>query len=137
MTDNKEREPLGYFKIDLKLPSLNDVIGENRGCKYTGASLKKNIEKQIAAYIRVAVAKKTLRHVDEPVVVVIRWHEKDKRRDVDNVESGNKFILDALVKNGILNNDNRRWVKQIYPKLIDDTETYVEVWLVPYDKERD
>lgn len=131
------REVLGYFKIDAKLPSLNDVIGADRNNKYKGAQIKKEAEKTISAYIQLAVAKGELSHIDEPCVVFLRWYEKDKRRDTDNVESSVKFVLDALVKNGILNNDTRRWVRQQYPKLHDANSTFCEVYICRFDEELD
>lgn len=134
----QDRVTLGYLKIDTKLPSLNEVNGANRTNPYAGAKLKKQVERDISSFIAIAKARGTLRHVDEPVVVFVRWHEQNRKRDVDNVESSIKFILDSLVKNGILDNDSPKWLKQQYPKVIYDTKaTYSEVWLARYDKERD
>lgn len=70
---------------------------------------------------------KTLKPVKRPCVIYIDFHEKDKRRDVDNIHSSTKFICDAMVKNGILQNDNRRYVKQIYHEIIDDNSDFVVV----------
>lgn len=38
--------------------------------------------------------------------MIYRWYEKDKRRDLDNVSSfGRKVIQDALVYTGVIQND--------------------------------
>lgn len=115
------------FIIREKLPSLNDVIEKNRSNRYVGAKFKKGIEERIGWAIIEAVATKTLKPVTTPCVVEIEWHEATMRRDVDNIQSSQKFILDAMVKNGILKNDSRRYVKQIYHKVIDDNSNYVVV----------
>ena len=48
--------------------------------------------------------------VTPPCIVHMLFIEPNRRRDADNVESAKKFILDALVKSGVLLNDNPRWV---------------------------
>ena len=111
------------FVIEGKLPSLNEVINENRSNRYAGAKLKKEIESLIGW----AIKKAKLPHVEKPCVIEIDWHEATKRRDVDNIQSSQKFILDAMVKNGILKNDSRRYVKQIYHEVIDDDTNFVVV----------
>ena len=61
-----------------------------------------------------------------------RWYEKDRRRDLDNVSSyGRKVIQDALVETGILQNDGWKqitgfaddfYVDKKYPRI------EVELW---------
>lgn len=113
--------------IEEKLPSLNDVIAKNRTNRYAGAKYKKSIEDIIGWSIKRALLNKTLWPVHTACVIEIDWHEATKRRDVDNIQSSQKFILDALVNNSILPNDNRRYVKQIYHNIIDDEVDYVVV----------
>ena len=67
-----------------------------------------------------------------PVRMVYRWYEKDRRRDLDNVSSyGRKVIQDALVETGILHNDGWKqitgfsddfYVDKKYPRI------EVELW---------
>ena len=116
-----------YFKIETRLPSLNEYIDANRRNRQIGARMKREVEDVIGYYIMAARRRGTIRPVDEPVEIHIEWHEKTKRRDVDNIQSSQKFILDALQKAGVIVNDNRKHVKQIFHKIIDDTEDYVMV----------
>lgn len=118
-----------YFKIEQRLPSMNELIAANRQNRYKGAKMKRETEEVIGQYIRIARLRGTIKPVSEPVEVHIEWHEKTKKRDADNIQSAQKFILDALQKQGILINDNRRYVKQIYHKIVDDTADFVEVTL--------
>lgn len=118
-----------YFKIEQRLPSMNELIAANRQNRYKGAKMKRETEEVIGQYIRIARLRGTIKPVSEPVEVYIEWHEKTKKRDVDNIQQGAKYVLDALQKQGILINDSRRYVKQIYHKIVDDTEDFVEVTL--------
>lgn len=119
------------FQINRRLPSLNEVIDQNRANRQKGARIKTEIEAAIGWDIKLALATGKLKKINEPVVVYINWCEKTKRRDVDNIQSSAKFILDALVKNGVLPNDNRRYVKQVYHTIIDSDRDYVVVRFEP------
>lgn len=116
-----------YFVVKEKLPSLNDVIGKNRCNKYAGAKYKKDIEEKISYYIANAVAKGMLHKQENPCWIVIEWIEKTKRRDSDNIQSSQKFLLDALVKCGILQNDSRKYVKNVAHIISDGKEDMVKV----------
>lgn len=109
------------------MPSLNDVINKNRYNRYAGNEFKQSIQEKIGWDIKQALTMKTLKPVSKPCVIYIDWHEKTKRRDVDNIQSSQKFVLDAMVENGILPNDNRRYVKQIHHNIVDDKSDFVVV----------
>lgn len=115
------------FTIHAKLPSLNEVIRENRKNRYAGAKIKQDTEKIILRYIAKALGTGELKPVSVPCIVCIEWHEKSKRRDVDNIQSAQKFILDALVSAEVLPDDSRKYVTQIYHEIIDDDENKVSV----------
>lgn len=121
---------MNEFTINRRLPSLNDVIDQNRTNRFKGANFKKDIEEAIGWDIKQALTKGTLKPINEPCVVFIIWHEKTRRRDVDNIQSSQKFILDALVKNKVLPNDNRRYVTQVEHKVVDSDTDKVVVKLV-------
>ena len=94
------------FTIRIKLPSLNDYVNACRQSPYIGAALKKRTDAQIAGEIMAA----NIRRISDPCIVCMVFLETDKRRDVDNVESARKYILDALVGTGILLDDSPRYV---------------------------
>lgn len=92
--------------IELKLPGLNEYITACRSNKYQAANLKKRTEAEIMPYLR------RLPRFERPVIIHFRWIEKDRRRDCDNIcGGGRKFVLDAMVKAGVLKDDGRRYVK--------------------------
>ncbi len=91
--------------IPGKLDNLNDYISACRSNAYAGAKLKGHNE-QIA---RIAIRKQLKVTINKPVTMQYSWYEPNKRRDLDNVSSfGRKVIQDALVKEGILANDGWR-----------------------------
>lgn len=122
-----------FFKIPMKLPSLNEYISANRANKHKGAKFKREVEDSIMFAIKYAVNRGNLAPLENPVDIVIEYYEKTKRRDTDNIQSSQKFILDALVKYGILHDDSRRYVKNIYHKVIDSDRDVAIVYLLPPD----
>lgn len=91
-------------KIDMKLPSANEYIQVCRANQYKAAKFKKNIEDDICMFTY------KLPKFENPVKIHFHWIEANKKRDLDNVAFGKKFILDALVKSGKLKNDNHKYV---------------------------
>ena len=90
--------------IDEKLPSLNEYVNVCRANRYQAAQFKRTYEDLIGFYIR------RIPRITVPVQIHFHWIEGTKRRDYDNVAFAKKFILDALVKYGKLQDDNRKCV---------------------------
>lgn len=102
------------FVIPCRLPGLNDYISALDYNKYKGHSLKQSTEQEICLCISVALSKGTLKPVqDYPIRVNFEWHEKTKKRDLDNIVSAKKFILDAMQKSGIIKGDGQKYVGDI------------------------
>ena len=55
------------------------------------------------------------------------WREKDKGRDLDNIAFAKKFILDAMVRRGIIPDDSQKWVKGFSDSFGKGTEAGVIV----------
>jgi Holliday junction resolvase RusA-like endonuclease len=91
-------------EIPMKLPSCNTYINECRRNKYAGAKLKAETEEEIMLYL------KDLPRFEKPIKIAFRWCENNKRRDLDGICFGKKFILDAMVKSGVISDDNRKCV---------------------------
>ncbi len=89
--------------IPGRLDNLNDYISAERSNRYKGAKMKTDNEKAVICAIR-----KCLKGVkiDKPVFMEYLWVEKNKRRDLDNISSfGRKVIQDSLVISHVLKND--------------------------------
>ena len=95
---------MNKIEIPFRLPSLNEYIDNCRRNRYAGATMKKQVESDIAYYIN------KLPEYKKPIKIHFYWVEENKRRDLDNIAFAKKFILDSLVKAGKLKDDNRRCV---------------------------
>ena len=109
---------------------MNDYTAACRSNKYVGAKFKADIEEVIGWYIRQALTLETLKKPKGAVLIHFEWHERTKKRDADNIASAKKFILDALVNMGVLEDDSRKYVKGFYDVIIDDKSDFVIVELI-------
>lgn len=94
--------------IPGKLNNLNDYIEAERIHRQKGAKMKADNEKVVAAAIR-----RCMRgvRIEKPVFMDYKWVEQNRRRDLDNISSfGRKVIQDALVNTGVLKDDGWKYV---------------------------
>lgn len=104
------------FFVPGPLPSLNEIISAAKGYQGRGFAYSKMKEEWTALVVE-RIQKTGIKPVGK-VVILCEWREKNKKRDPDNVVCGAKFVLDGLVKAGILENDgweqvvgfSHRWV---------------------------
>jgi len=89
-------------------PGLNDVIKTARGTRgrgsIMGAARQKAQHTERVAWQAILQCRKAF-SFNKPVFVEFLWIEQSRRRDPDNIASAKKFILDGLVKAGVLVND--------------------------------
>lgn len=111
------------FTIYGRLDGLNEYTKSNRYNRYAGGKMKKDNEQIIAGFISNALDEGLLkRNIDIPVKISIDWYEPNERRDIDNIVFAQKFIFDALVQNDILEDDNRKCIKEITHKVFTDKD---------------
>lgn len=111
------------FTIEGRLPSLNEYILASRSNKYYGASMKKKQELYISAFILKAMHDGELEEItDYPISLHIDWFEQNNRRDIDNITFGTKFIQDALVRNGVIEDDSRKYINELTHRVMTDKE---------------
>lgn len=96
------------FTVRERLPGLNDYIHALNINRYKGAQLKRDTQDSIIHAIRAAFLKPVKRY---PVTVRFEWYERSRRRDLDNIASAKKFVLDALQESGILAGDGQKQVR--------------------------
>lgn len=92
--------------IKGKLDNLNDYISACRTNQYKGSKVKHKNEDIVKAAILEQFGRLRIRN---PVRMTYRWYEANRRRDLDNVSSfDRKVIQDALVEAKVLENDGWR-----------------------------
>lgn len=93
------------FEISGTLPGLNEYINASRKNKFEAARMKRDAENRIIREVRAKYGRIKLQ---SPVWITYSWVEPNKRRDKDNIAFAKKFLQDALVKAGVLENDGWR-----------------------------
>ena len=90
------------------LNNLNDYINAERTNRHKGAKMKANNGNIVAVAIRQCMRGVK---IEKPVFMKYLWVEPNKRRDLDNISSfGRKVIQDALVDTQVLKNDGWKYI---------------------------
>jgi len=114
------------YVVQSRLDGMNELILANRGNKYAGATLKKENQEIVAWYVKAQGVEKA----PKPCDIHIRWYEPNRRRDKDNITTGKKFILDALVEVGVLQNDGWNDIGKLSDEVFLDRETpRIEIYI--------
>jgi Holliday junction resolvase RusA-like endonuclease len=112
--------------MDGRLESLNETDRDQRNPYYRfyGAQKRKALKRRIAEWILYRQVPKFV----TPVKIHIKWVEKDRRRDRDNIRAGSKVILDALVKQARIVNDSQKWLTELTDSYeVDKANPRIEV----------
>ena len=104
--------------IQGQLPNLNDYTLACRSNKFAGSKMKKDAERLISLFIKTQL--KT--EIKGTVKLSFRWYEPNRKRDLDNICFAKKFILDALVSNGIIEADGWKCVVGFTDEFFIDKE---------------
>ncbi len=90
------------FEISGKLIGFNEYINLCRRNKYSANNVKKKIDNNIIECIKKQIGNVRFKN---KVTLEFHWIEPNRKRDLDNIAFAKKFILDALVKAKIIEND--------------------------------
>ncbi len=92
--------------IPGRMPGFNDYAAAERANRYAAAEMKRRQTERAG----VAAVEQGMPRFTEPVLITFTWVERDRRRDMDNVCFAKKFILDGLVRAGVIEDDKPRYV---------------------------
>lgn len=112
------------FTIPHRLVRLNEYINAERSNKYFAAKIKKDMTNLCSYYIPKI-------KVDKPVEIKMIWTVKNFRNDPDNISMGAKFVLDAMVRKGMIPRDNLTIIKGLYHDYKRGKNEQVEVIVSP------
>lgn len=105
--------------IQGRLDGLNALIDANRRGPYAGARIKRKNDSKVKKAIEEQLPGV---HFSDPVSITFKWYEPNARRDPDNIASGKKFIMDALVQTGVLEDDNQKHVAGFFDHIEIDRD---------------
>jgi Holliday junction resolvase RusA-like endonuclease len=109
--------------IPGELPGLNKIIADSKRHWTKYASEKKKLTENIAVLARSQIKGKY-----KKIDILFYWFCKSKKRDKDNIIAGQKFVIDALVKAGIIENDGWEQIRDIFHSFdVDKKYPRVEV----------
>lgn len=114
------------FIINGRLPGLNDMIASRGRPWFMGHAVKTKAIKMVRAFL----IAENIPKFKLPIFLRIKWIERDKRRDRDNVSGGgSKILLDAMKQHGIIINDSRKWVHDIRhdTSIVDKVNPRIEI----------
>ncbi len=112
--------------IPGRLDGLNKFIGANRSNSCAGNNMKKRNERAVSKAIENCLHGVK---IENPVYMEYIWYERDMHRDLDNISSfGRKVIQDALVNAAVLKGDGWKYVVGFSDRFeIDKTDPRIEV----------
>lgn len=94
-----------------ELVDLNTYINAERRNRFLGAKIKKQETENVWMQC-LSEDNQNQKPIKKPCVIHFKWFTRNERKDPDNVcGTGHKFVLDGLVKSGILVNDTRKYIK--------------------------
>lgn len=109
---------------------MNDYVNACRSHWSKGAKFKQETENLIIWSIKAAQSKKLCRPVTTPVKITFFWYEYGLARDIDNIYSAKKYILDAMQTAGIIENDDRKHVVDVDDVILQTTAGHDKVVVV-------
>lgn len=112
------------FTIPHRLVRLNEYINAERSNKYAAAKIKKDMTNLCGYYVPNI-------KVDKPIKINFVWTVKNYGNDPDNVSMGAKFVLDAMVRKGMIPRDNLTIIKGLYHDYKRGQNEQVEVIVRP------
>nr|DAQ16229.1 MAG TPA: Endodeoxyribonuclease RusA [Caudoviricetes sp.] len=112
-----------------RLDNMNDYTSACRTNQYKGAKLKQKNENVVKQAIYEQLGRLRIKN---PVRMLYRWYEPNKRRDLDNISAfGRKVIQDALVDTRVLQDDGWRYVKGFQDEFyVDKGNPRIEVEII-------
>jgi len=122
--DSDHQPQIQYLWIPGCLPGMNEIISMARTHWAKSAKQKTDYTDLVASYCVLNRLKPMKR-----VWLGIYYHEKNQKRDPDNISAGKKFLLDGLVQAGVLANDGHKQIAGFDESFHFDGREGVEIFL--------
>lgn len=110
--------------IPGELSGLNQYIAAVSYNRYAGGTMKR----EATDFVYMCCMDQNIIAYTESVTITFKWYMKNKKKDLDNVCFGKKFILDGMVKAGVIVNDTQEYIKGFTDEFyIDKNDPRIEV----------
>lgn len=115
------------FTIQGELTDFNTFDKKARTHKFQASAIKRDETNRVAWECKKTPFKPITKF---PVDITFVWYCKDRRRDKDNIIFAKKFILDGLVKAGVIPDDGWNEIGDITDVVtLDKVNPRIEVYL--------
>ena len=117
------------IKFDYSFTDLNTYIDAERSNRHAGAKIKKAETNMAIIMTKNFMIKNKIKQIENKVNIHFVWTEENKRRDPDNIDFARKFILDGMVKAGLLANDGQKQIGKLSSEIQHADKRSVEVYI--------
>lgn len=115
------------IKLDYKYTTLNPYINAERTNRYKAAKIKR--DETYATYMMVKGKPK----INTPCGLEFIWTVTSRRGDVDNIAFSKKFIIDGMVKAGIIPDDSIKHITGLRDRFVLGKKD--SVMIIPFESE--
>ncbi len=124
---NASGAPSDYVQIWFPgaWPDLNWYINVERGSAQAAARIKASY----TAAAEMIAQSAGVGRMNTPCAITCTWYVTDRRKDPDNIAFAIKFLLDGLVRAGVLPNDGQKEIRCITHEFIHGKREGVSVEL--------
>ena len=98
--------------IPFALPDLNSYNKTSRSPQ-VGAIMANRIKQDTEGIICACLPYRKGWDPQYPLRISFIWHVVSRKKDLDNIAFGQKFVLDALQKKGIIKGDGMKYIAEI------------------------
>ena len=110
--------------IPHKFTTLNKYIQKERTNKYIASKIKR--DETYIAYIHLC----QYDPIETPCKLKFTWHVVNKRTDLDNWGFCKKFVLDGMVKAGIIPDDSMKYITGLQDEFVISKEYGVKIEVI-------
>jgi len=109
------------IKLEYPFTFLNEYIQQERTNKYRSANIKKDTTYAISLMLNGQPK------IPTPCGLSFIWTIPNKSRDLDNISFACKYILDGMVKAGVIENDNLKHITSLHHEFKIGDKVGVEI----------
>ena len=118
----KDEEVWMEFEIMGNFPTLNEILRKKNN-PHAYNKMKKNLEEKARIFYRNQIRfHRYQTPLKRTVRIIFDWYVTSRAKDPDNIDAARKFLIDALVDEGVLLKDNLTIVKELESRFLIDTK---------------
>lgn len=127
----KDEEVFMEFELMGNFPTLNEILWQAKSNYHAYNKMKQDLESKARIFYRDQIR---FHRYETPlkrnVRIIFDWYVTSRGKDPDNIDATRKFLIDAMVDEGILLKDNLTVVKELESRfLVDRKNPRVRIYL--------